>query len=326
MPSRVVIVVFDDVMSLDAFGPLEAFTAANDLLAGQGRAAHYDVSLVSADGAPVTCSSGPTLQPAGALPSLDEKIDTVIVAGGDGTRSLMDANPVTDWLAAVKPRRLASVCSGALVLAAAGRLDGRSATTHWLVCDLLARRYPNVEVLTDPIFVRDGNVITSAGVTAGMDLTISLIEEDLGPELALDVARALVMFVRRPGGQSQFSVQLSAPPSSTASVRTAQDLIASDPAADLSVAALAAQVALSERHFARLFRAETGHTVARYVEASRLEAARRLLETSDMSIDAVATGSGFPVADTFRRVFQRRLGVTPSEYRSRFRTTVSMAS
>jgi transcriptional regulator GlxA family with amidase domain len=204
------------------------------------------------------------------------------------------------------------------VLAAAGLLDGRRATTHWSVCDELARRYPEVDVDPDPIYVRDGNVSTSAGITAGMDLALAFVEEDFGRDVALTVARHLVLFVRRPGGQSQFSAQLAAQHAERPGLRDLQSAIANDPGGDLSVNTLAARVAMSPRHFARAFRDEVGMTPAAYVECARVEYARRLLETSDLGFGEVAHASGFGSIDTMRRAFARRLGVAPSEYRQRF--------
>jgi len=239
---------------------------------------------------------------------------------GDALERVRADTALVDWLrgATSRVRRVASVCSGALLLAEAGLLDDRRATTHWADCARLAERYPQVAVESDPIYVRDGNVSTSAGVTAGMDLALALIEEDHGPEIALKTARALVLFVRRPGGQSQFSAQLTAGPARREPLRDVQAHIAEHPAADLSVPALAARAYMSERNFARAFRAETGMTPAAYVEASRVERARRELETTDLSVQAVAARCGFGTVETMRRAFGRRLGVNPAAYRDRF--------
>jgi transcriptional regulator GlxA family with amidase domain len=211
-----------------------------------------------------------------------------------------------------------SVCTGAFLLAEAGVLDGRRATTHWSECATLADRYPQIAVEPDPIYVRDGKVYTSAGVTAGMDLALGLIEEDHGAQVALRTARSLVLFVRRPGGQSQFSAQLTAAPARREPLRDVQAHIAEHPAADLSVPALAARAHMSERNFARAFRAETGMTPAAYVEAARVERARRELETTDLPVQAVAAQCGFGTVETMRRAFARRLGVNPAAYRARF--------
>ncbi len=219
---------------------------------------------------------------------------------------------------AERSRRVASVCTGAFVLAAAGLLDGRRATTHWGWCDELQRRHPAVTVERDPIFVVDGALRTSAGVTAGMDLALALVEEDLGPRVALDVARWLVVFVKRPGGQAQFSAQLAAQAADRAPLRDLQAWMADHLDADLSVPALAARACMSERHFARAFKAETGMTPAAHVEALRVERARLALEAGATPIDAVARRCGFGTVETLRRAFARRLGVSPSAYRNRF--------
>ena len=213
---------------------------------------------------------------------------------------------------------MTSVCTGAFLLAEAGMLDGCRATTHWASCDELARRHPEVEVETDPIFVRDGNVITSAGVTAGMDLALSLVEEDLGREVALETARWLVLFLKRPGGQAQFSAQLAAQMADREPLRELQQWLPDNLGEDLSIPALARRACMSERNFARAFRAETGMTPAAYVEAARVERARRELETTDLPVDAVAARCGFGTVETMRRAFGRRMGVNPAAYRERF--------
>ena len=224
---------------------------------------------------------------------------------------------------AQRVRRLGSVCSGAFVLAEAGLLDGRRATTHWSVCDALAQRYPRVRVDPDPIFIRDGRIYTSAGVTAGMDLALALVEEDHGREIALHVARELVLFLRRPGGQSQFSAQLALQTTDHQPLRELQAWIAEHPSADLSVATLAARVAMSPRNFARVFVRELGLTPARFVEQIRVEAARRRLEESAHGVDLIASECGFGSAESMRRSFVRTLRVPPSAYRSRFQTAAS---
>ena len=217
-------------------------------------------------------------------------------------------------------RRLASVCSGTFLLAEAGLLDGRRATTHWRVCDELAHRYPKITVERDPIFVGDRGVYTSAGVTAGMDLALALVEEDHGRELALRVARQLVMFLKRPGGQSQFSAQLAVQAADREPLRELQAWIADHLDADLSVAELASQVAMSERNFARVFTREVGLTAARFVERARVEGARRRLEESTDGVEMIAARCGFGSAEVMRRAFLRLLGVPPSAYRGRFRS------
>jgi transcriptional regulator GlxA family with amidase domain len=313
---RIVIVAFPDLQLLDVVGPLEVFSMANR----ERDDAAYRTEVVTVDGAPVTSSSGLSVTPHRGVGRVRGPLDTLIVAGGRGTPKAMRDASLVEWVrrSAPRTRRVASVCSGAFVLAEAGVLDGRCATTHWEVCDLLARRYPAITVDPDPIYVRDGNVSTSAGVTAGMDLALAFVEEDLGREVALRVARQLVLFVRRPGGQSQFSAQLAAQHAMRPGLRDLQAWIAERPREDLSVASLAARAAMSPRHFARAFRDEIGMTPAAYVECARVEHARRLLETSDLGFSEVADASGFGSIDTMRRAFARRLGVAPSDYRQRF--------
>ncbi|MEV4641482.1 GlxA family transcriptional regulator [Actinoplanes sp. NPDC049548] len=310
MPGRsILIIVFEGVQSLDVTGPLEVF-------AGAGPSA-YRVSTASPGGGPVRTSSGLVVVPdldlfAAAAP------DTVVVPGGEGTREVPAA--VVDWLRCHAPqaRRVTSVCSGAFLLAEAGLLAGRRATTHWRVCGTLARRYPDVEVDPHPIFVRDGPVATSAGVTTGIDLALALVEEDLGRETALAIARHLVMFLRRPGDQAQFSVQLAAQAAARPGLRELQRWIADNPQADLSVATLARRANLSARQFARAFAAEVGETPGRYVANVRLETARRLLQESGDGLTRVAARCGYGTAEAMRRAFIRELGVAPSEYRRRF--------
>ncbi|HEX4905578.1 MAG TPA: GlxA family transcriptional regulator [Acidimicrobiales bacterium] len=307
----VVIVAFDGFQSLDLSGPAEVFAAAG-----------WPLRIVTVDGEPVRSSSGITIVPDGDLTSARGPIDILLVVGGDGTPAAMRDARLLAWLrrTARRSRRVTSVCSGAFVLAEAGLLDGRRATTHWSVCDALAERYPTIEVDPDPIYVRDGDVWTSAGVTAGMDLALALVEEDLGRDVALAIARRLVLFLRRPGNQSQFSAQLSLQSADRDALRDVQHHIAEHLDDDLSVDALAARAAMSPRHFARCFRDETGATPARFVEAARIEAARRRLEESDDSIESIARACGFGTAETMRRAFARVLHVAPTEYRRRFAT------
>jgi transcriptional regulator GlxA family with amidase domain len=318
---NVVILVYPGVQSLDVTGPLEVFTGAQQLISASARADRgYDASIVSRDGKSLRTSSGLTLVPDAALEDAPGPIDTLIVAGGSGCEHAASDPVLTDWIArsASGARRTASVCTGAFLLARAGLLDGRRATTHWSAAADLARRYPDVQVDAEPIFVRDGCIWTSAGVTAGMDLALALVEEDLDREAALTIARHLVLFLRRPGNQSQFSATLAAQQPAREPLREVQRLVMEDVAGDHSVEVMAERAHMSPRHFARAFRAETGLTPARYVERVRLEAARRLLEDSTDPIAAVATACGFGTAETMRRAFLRTLGVGPAEYRRRF--------
>jgi transcriptional regulator GlxA family with amidase domain len=315
---RVIVIAYTDVQALDVVGPVEVFAAANRM-AG---AAHYDVSVAASKEGPVATMSGLALCADRRIRAVRGSFDTLVVAGGDGTAAALRDRALIESIhrLAGRARRVTSVCSGAFLLAEAGLLDGRRATTHWSVCDLLAQLYPAVEVDPEPIFVRDGNLYTSAGVTAGMDLALALVEDDLGRDIALAVARRLVLFLRRPGNQAQFSTQLAAQLAQRDEVREVQRWIAEHPEDDLSVAALAARAQMSERSFARWFAHEIGVTPGRYVERVRIEAARRVLEDTDDSIARVARACGFGTAETMRRSFLRSLRTGPSEYRRRFKT------
>jgi len=320
-PRRVVVVVYPEIQSLDVSGPVEVFSMSNREHDGDG----YRIELVAATSEPVQSSSGLTFHVDGAIGDVRGVIDTLVVAGGDGVAAAIFDDRLVDGVRrlAAKSRRVTSVCSGAFLLAEAGMLDGRRATTHWSACDALAKRYPRVDVDPDPIFVRDGNVATSAGVTAGMDLALALVEDDHGRDVALAVARRLVLFLRRPGTQSQFSAQLSGQLAERDPLRDAQRLVADHPEGDLSVAALARHVGMSERNFARCFRDEVGMTPARYVEQARVETARRLLEETDDGVSAVARRAGFGTAETMRRTFLRNVRISPNDYRRRFRASAA---
>ena len=303
------IVVFDDVQSLDVAGPTEVLTGGG-----------YSVELAGPTGEPVRTSSGLTLGVHRSLAAVRGPIDTLLVAGGPGARRTRPDPVVVRAIRRLAPRsrRVASVCTGAFLLAEAGLLDGRRATTHWASCQHLAERYPAVTVDPDPIFVRDGDVLTSAGVTAGMDLALALVEEDRGPEVALAVARHLVMYVQRPGGQSQFSAALRAQRADRQILRELQSWLDDHLDEDLAVATLARRAAMSPRHFARTFSAEVGMTPARYVEDLRVEAARRLLESTGRAVEDIAGVCGFGTSETMRRSFLRSVRVPPAEYRRRF--------
>src|SRR3954454_10405769 len=316
MARRIVIVAVPPVQALDVTGPAEVLSVASQVRGGAEPA--YAIAVVGPGGAPIAPGSGYALAPAGALEDVRGPLDTLVVAGGSGARHAPDEVVARVAALADRARRVASVCTGAYVLAKAGLLDGRRATTHWRYCDDLQRRHPAVAVERDPIFVVDGPVRTSAGVTAGMDLALAFVEEDLGPRVALEVARWLVLFVKRPGGQAQFSAQLAAQSAERAPLRELQAWIADHLADDLSVPALAARACMSERNFARAFKAETGMTPAVYFEALRVERARLALESGLEPVDAVARRCGFGTVETLRRAFARRLGVSPGAYRDRF--------
>ncbi|MFC6600080.1 GlxA family transcriptional regulator [Kitasatospora paranensis] len=304
----VLIVLFEGVQSLDVTGPLEVLASAGA----------YRIRTAFAGSGPVRTSSGLQLLADEDLAHADPP-HTLIVPGGPGTRDPDPALIRRIAELAAGATRVTSVCTGAFLLAEAGLLAGRRATTHWAYCETLARRFPDIRVEPDPIHVRDGPVATSAGVTAGIDLALALVEEDLGRQPALAIARHLVMFLRRPGGQAQFSTQLATQLAVRAPLRDVQHWIADNPDADLSVEALARRSALSPRQFARAFAAETGTTPGRYVDGIRLEAARRRLEDTDDAIEQVARASGYGTAEAMRRAFVRTLAVSPLDYRRRFR-------
>ena len=313
---RVVFVAFDRLQALDLVGPVEVFSLASRLFGEP-----YSIEVVAPGGAELSTSSGLRLVPHGSLAGCRGAIDTLVVVGGEGVVGALEDEALVRWVgrAAGRTRRVASVCNGAFVLAAAGLLADRRATTHWAACAALKQRHPDVALEPDSIFVKDGDVYTSAGVTAGMDLSLALVEEDLGRKAALEVARWLVLFLKRPGGQSQFSAQLAAQVAEREPLRDLQAWIADHLDADLSVPALAERACMSPRNFARAFRREVGMTPAAYVEAARVEAARIALDGTQEPIDAVARRCGFGTIETMRRAFHRRLGVGPGGYRDRFR-------
>lgn len=315
-PRRVEILAFRDVQLLDAAGPLQVFATANDL-AGPGPAP-YALHVVAAGGGQLRSSAGLGLamEP---LPSADQPVDTLVVAGGRGVAGAV-AGGLPAWVAARVPRarRVASVCTGAFLLGAAGLLDGRRAVTHWTRCSELARRHPEARVEPDPIFIRDGAVWTSAGVTAGIDLALALVEADLGRDAALAVARHLVVFLKRPGGQSQFSTVLALQSGGTR-FEGLHAWIADHLSEDLTVPRLAEAAGMSPRGFARHYRAATGLTPARALERQRVEAARRLLAETALPLKRVAERCGFGSEETLRRSFLRHVAVAPASYRQRFR-------
>jgi len=309
---RVVFVVYPRITALDLVGPHEVFGAAGG----------YELVVAASEAGQVVTSRGPGIVADRSLTSVRGAVDTLVVVGGEGAFSASRDPQLVRAVSnlARRSRRVASVCSGAFVLAAAGLLDGKRATTHWAACERLAERHPQVQVEGERIFVRDGNVWTSAGVTAGMDLALALVADDMGQEVARGVARQLVMYVQRPGGQAQFSAQLRAQRAARDPLRELQSWIGEHPAENHSVERLAARAAMSPRHFARVFRSDVGCTPAAYVEQVRVEVARRLLETTALSIDEVAATAGFGTTETLRRAFARRVGASPTEYRDRFRS------
>ncbi|MFI6495355.1 GlxA family transcriptional regulator [Streptomyces sp. NPDC050564] len=316
-PHLVVMALFDCVQLLDVTGPLEVFAAAND----QG--ACYRLLTASPGAREVLTTAGARLAADVALEEVTGTVGTLIIPGRfDWRAAVSDASLITgiSRLAGLS-RRVASVCAGAFPLAATGLLDGRRAATHWRLAGELAENFPHVQVDPDSIFVRDGRFISSAGVTSGIDLALSLVEEDFGPEVARAAAKYLVVFMARPGGQSQFSVRQVARQPRHQVVRQVLDAVTANPAADHSLETVASRVGVSVRQLTRLFRAEVGMTVTRFVEQIRIEAAQGLLESGTDSLDLVARRSGFGSEETLRRAFRRELGVTPGTYRARFRTT-----
>ncbi|WP_460729062.1 GlxA family transcriptional regulator [Nocardia heshunensis] len=312
----VLIVVFDGFQLTDLAGPADVFSGA----AALGTTPGYRVELAAAQPGPVRSSCGIEVTATHGLDTWDGPVDTLLVVGG-----------VTVWIAAQLPElvtgiqrmaaaatRVGSVCSGTFLLARAGLLDGRRATTHWAGGELLAQQFPAITTEPDRIYVRDGPMWTSAGVTAGIDLALAIVAADHGPDLAREVARWMVVYLHRPGGQSQFSAPLAANPPKRDSLRALQVWMEENLEADLSMPALATQVGMSTRHFSRVFASEIGTTPARYVEQVRVAAARRMLETTDQPLDRVAAAVGLGCPETLYRIFHRHLGIPPGEYRARF--------
>ncbi|WP_226573845.1 GlxA family transcriptional regulator [Acuticoccus sediminis] len=312
---RVVILAPPGVQMLDVVGPAEIFWEAARRI---GDMSAYDIKVVSTGGPSVPGTGALRLVADGTIEDIEGPIDTLLVAGDPSFQALDPA--VTDWLRRVAPtvRRYGSICTGVFLLAAAGLLDGRTVTTHWECADQFRRDYPNIDVDTDAIYLRDGALITAAGVTAGIDLALALVEEDYGRDIAMIVARYMVVFLRRPGGQSQFSAHLVGQMSATSAIQRAQTFILEHLAEPLSVDQIAREAGMSPRNFARVFRREVDMTPAEFVAAARTDAARRHLESTCQSLQQIAVSCGFSDAGTMRRCFSRLLGATPLEYRQRF--------
>ncbi|MBA8931853.1 transcriptional regulator GlxA family with amidase domain [Kutzneria viridogrisea] len=308
---QVIVYAFDGVRLLDLAAPLEVF----------GTAGRYTVRVCTSDGLGVRSSTGLRVHADLAASQVD-RVDTLVVPGPADWAGFLGRADQIGLVAGLAARagRVASVCTGAFVLAEAGLLDGRRATTHWEHAEALARRYPAVEVAADEIFVRAGPVLTSAGVSAGIDLCLAMVEQDHGPDLARTVARDLVVFLQRPGGQSQFAAASRTAPTRHPVLRPLLDAVAADPAADHGLGAMARRAGLSQRHLTRLFREQLGTTPAAHVEAVRLEAAKMLLEGGE-PVTSAARRSGLGSDETLRRAFARHLSTTPSAYAARFRTT-----
>ncbi|AYG63769.1 DJ-1/PfpI family protein [Rhizobium jaguaris] len=313
---RIEIVAFENAQLLDITGPLQVFTSANEAALAAGQPRPYEAIAVATSGQTGT-TSGLTLATA-LLPHDDEPIDTLIVAGGIGVNKACEDAALVDWIRrrSARARRTASVCSGAFLLAQAGLLEGRRAVTHWHRCNEFSKRFPDVQLEPDPIFVQDGNIWTSAGVTAGIDLALALVEADLGRKLALTVARELVVFLKRPGGQAQFSTMLALQESGDR-FDGLHGWILDNLRGDLSLPALAEQANMSARSFSRHYRQATGRTPARVIEDIRVEAVRRLLEQG-FSIRQARIRSGFGSDETMRRSFLKTFGTTPQAFRDHF--------
>ncbi|MCU1361940.1 MAG: transcriptional regulator [Ilumatobacteraceae bacterium] len=319
---RIVIVAYPGVQALDVTGPHEVFVIASRLVTAEGTNGQppaYSVEIVSPDGTLIETESGLTIGTR-PLPGDVADIDTLIVPGGTGSRHARHDQALIAWITATaaQSRRVVSVCSGTFLIAEAGLADGRTVTTHWARAQRLADDYPNVTVDPDPIYVHDGRLWSSAGVTAGIDLSLALVEEDLGTEVAQMAARWLVMFLRRPGGQTQFAAPVWMPRAERSAIRVVQAHIDDHPGLDHAVHALATRAAMSPRHFTRVFSAQVGEAPGQYVERVRTEAARRALEDTTDTVAVVARRCGFGSAETLRRTFVKRLGIPPDQYRRRF--------
>jgi transcriptional regulator GlxA family with amidase domain len=316
-PLTITVLVFPGVRLLDVTGPIEVFASANEF---GGR---YRVRVVSEDGAAVITSAGTRIGADLAVDDVREPYDVLVVPGGPEWETAIKDDTLLDAVRRLHgmARCTASVCTGAFLLAAAGLLRGRRAVTHWRQSRQLAVRFPSVRVQPDALFVRDGPLMTSAGVSAGIDLSLALVEEHFGAEVARAVAKDMVVFMQRPGGQSQFSVRSQVPYSRQEALRPVLDAVVANPGAPHTLAAMSRRAGVSVRHMSRLFDEEVGTTPARYVERVRLEAAQVLLETGDDSLPVVARRTGFGSAESLRRAFVRHLGVTPGAFRTSFRTT-----
>jgi transcriptional regulator GlxA family with amidase domain len=316
------IVAFEGAEIIDITGPMEvfAFTNISRQLSGLAQDPVYSFQMLAKKPGLVTASCGLKIYADGAYGDIRDDIDTLLIPGAPDVNAILSDPSLQDWVRAMSThvRRLVSVCTGSFLLAKTGLLDGRRATTHWAYCDRLASDYPSVMVEPDRIFLRDGPISTSGGVTSGIDLALSLVEEDWGPEQALEVARYMVMFLKRPGGQSQFSGYLVSEATNHPDLRRLQMWIMEHPSEDLRIEVLAERMAMSPRNFARVFQEETGMTPAKFVEKARTDAARHFLEVTNHRIDKVAVMAGFGDPERMRRAFLRHLGVNPQDYRARF--------
>jgi len=323
---RVHILIFDHCQIVDATGAAGVFGSANEAAKKAGYTKPpYDIKFIAPETNQIKTSAGVSLYADYTLGERIPPADTLICPGGKGTHSLITDIKVTKLIKrnANRSRRVVSVCTGAFILAKAGILDGRRAVTHWAYCDQLAKDYPSINVDADPIFIQDGNVYTSAGVTAGMDLALALVEEDIGRDIALEVARDMVMFFKRPGSQAQFSTHLAAQMAPPGNIHDLQLWLLDNLSKDIDVDALAEKSSMSPRTFYRKFKKSTGLTPARFINQSRLDAARRLIEGSSIQIKAIASQCGFGDIERMRRAFQKDFGISPDDYRRRFASSLN---
>lgn len=317
------IIVYPGFKAVEAIGPMSVFEYANLHLQRRGKPSGYDVRIASCQTGMVRSDTLMSLEATKALNPLSLPDNAMIVGARHIQDALRESAGIIDWVAAVAPRlkRLSSLCSGAFFLAAAGVLDGKRATTHWSVAERLQAAYPAIDVAADAIFIRSGNVWTSAGVTAGIDLALAQVEEDFGRDLALEVATEMVVFLKRPGGQSQFSTHLLSERTTRPNIRELQNWILDHLQDKLSVAQLAEKAMMSERHFTRVFQQEVGKSAQEFIEHCRLERATSLLAELSLTLKMVAARAGFTDEAHMRRVFLKKIGITPKLYRERFATT-----
>ena len=324
---RIGFLVYPDIEAMDICGPSGAFAYADYYLREAGRTSEpcYEILVIAASPGLVRTQSGLQIAATHGCSQATQPLDTLIVVGGVGAEAASSDRVLVEWLRAAAPRvrRLASVCTGAFLLAAAGLLRDRRVTTHWMFCDRLAELHPTLCIDPDLIFVRDGNVYTSGGITSGIDLALALIEEDIGRDIAMAVARMMVVFLRRPGGQTQFSPFLYSAAKARRDIRDLQTWILANPAERLDVMSLADRVAMSPRNFARLFRSETQVTPGKFVELARVAAARCKLEQTNLGAEVIADACGFGSEERMRRSFQRHLQIGPRDYRKRFQSALA---
>jgi transcriptional regulator GlxA family with amidase domain len=323
---RIGVLIYPDCDIVDVCGPCDSFHYAELYLRRFGRTDEpgYQCNILAATPGPVRTSCGIELVATHSYTDIMDGLDTLVVAGGLGVEQACKDSSLVEWVRSMAPRvrRMASICNGTFILAAAGLLNHRRVTTHWLYSELLATAYPSVRVDSSLLFARDGNIYSSGGITAGIDLALALVEEDIGREIALATARIMVVFPRRPGGQSQFSAYIKLEAKNRPDISELQAWILGHPGEDLSIQALADRMAMSPRNFARLFRSETGDTPAQFTDRARADAARCKLEQTVLPIETIAEQCGFGNTERMRRTFQRLFEVSPQDYRARFRSTL----